>query len=73
MATKHSCKRLHTRPIKERINGAVYAPKLSPILTLSARRPSLYVRDGIRTERTKIFLMAVDSSHRYSNEPERAN
>ena len=30
-------------------------------------------KDGPRTERIKIFIMAVDQSHRYSNKAERAN
>ena len=33
----------------------------------------LKYKDGPRTERIKIFLMAVDPEHRYSNEAERAN
>ena len=37
------------------------------------RRQILTYRDDPRTERIKIFIMAVDTQHKYSNEPERAN
>ena len=54
-------------------------------LSLSVLRLSLYVKsdvcrrqiltykDGPRTEKNKIFIMAEDPYHRYSNEAERAH
>ena len=37
------------------------------------RRQILTYKDGQGTERIKMFIMAVDPKHRYSNEAERAN
>ena len=37
------------------------------------RRQALTSTDGPRNERIKIFIMALDPGHKYSNESERAN
>ena len=48
------------------------------LLTIAAQGPPLYVtiwrrKDGPRTERKKIFIVAVGPWHRYSNEAEKVN
>ena len=59
------------------VDPMLYQPFAGTVVNTSesdvCRCQILTYKDGPRTARIKIFLMAVDPIHRYSNEAERAN